>query len=400
MTTKVLSKARAGAALLAVGALALSACSSSSGGSSSNSAGTIKIGVATALTGPTASDTIQRSIDYVIKQINDKGGINGRKIETVVEDVGATAATGTAAARKFIQDKVVMVIGYSTTTQNLAVSPLFKAAKIPTLNGTASTANNYDKTGNKYNFIFNVPDDETANHQVKYSLETLKAKKIALLLDSTAFGKTYGELVTPLITAGGATVSETQYVNPDANDESTQISKILASSPDELMAALLTAPTVTLMYNELKKQAGQTPPALMVAAAVVAQLGKGVPWATAQGTYGTFMTEGMYDAAARPKSMDDWYAEVEKGSTPPSDTAAEMHDAMLAYASAVEATGGTDPDKIVDNLTALKDFKGWNGIDAITGPYTCNATTHQCLHAQYMGQVRNDALVEVAHYTE
>ena len=169
-----------------------------------------------------------------------------------------------------------VVVGFSLTTQNLAVGPLFKQAKIVTLLGTASTANNADKTGNKYGFIFNVPDDETANHQVKYSLETIQAKKIALLLDSTAFGKGYGTLVTPLITAGGGTVSETQYVNPDANDESTQIAKILASQPDELMAALLTAPTVTLMYSELRKQAGTNQPKLMVAAAVTGQLGKGV----------------------------------------------------------------------------------------------------------------------------
>jgi branched-chain amino acid transport system substrate-binding protein len=396
----MLNRGRAGAALLATSALLLAACSSSSGGSSSGSLSSIKIGMAVALTGPTASDTTQKSMEYAIKQINDKGGINGRKIETVTEDIGATAATGTAAARKFIQDGVVMVVGYSTTTQNLAVSPLFKAAKIPTLNGTASTANNSDKTGNPYNFIFNVPDDETANHQVKFSLETIKATKIALLLDSTAFGKGYGELVTPLITAGGAQVSETQYVNPDANDESTQISKILASNPNEIMAALLTAPTVTLMYNELKKQAGSNQPQLMVAAAVVGQLGKGVPWATAAGTYGTYMTAGMYDPSARPPDTKDWYDAVSGGTTPPSDNAAEMHDALLAYAAAVESTGGTDADKISTYLAALKDFKGWNGINAVTGPYTCNPTTHQCLHAQYMGQVKGEALSEVEHYTE
>ena len=125
-----------------------------------------------------------------------------------------------------------------------------------------------------------------------------------------------------------------------------------------------------------------------------------MPWATAQGTYGTYMTAGMYDPSARSADSKDWYDVVSKGQTPPSDNAAEMHDALLAYAAAVQSTGGTDPDKISDYLTNLKDFKSWNGLNTVTGPYTCNPTTHQCLHAQYMGQVKGEALVEVAHYTE
>ena len=73
------------------------------------------------------------------------------------------------------------------------------------------------------------------------------------------------------------------------------------------------------------------------------------------------MTAGMYDPAARNGDSAAWYGVVSKGQTPPSDNAAEMYDAILAYASAVQSTGGTDPDKISEYLTNLKDFKGWNG---------------------------------------
>jgi branched-chain amino acid transport system substrate-binding protein len=383
------------------GALVLSACSSSSsgGGEGGGSGDPIKIGLAVALTGVNASTTPQMSMEYAIKEINDKGGVNGRKFEFVAEDTGATAATGLAAARKFVQEKVDAVVGFSLTTQNLAVSPVFKAAKMPSFLGTASIANNFEKTGNQYNFIFNVPDDETAKHQVTYATETLGAKRIALLLDSTAFGKGYGELVTPLITAAGGQVVDTQYVNPDANDLSTQVAKNLASKPDLMMVALLGSATATLMYNELRKQAGSNQPELMVAAAVVAQFGKGIPWATATGTYSTYMTQGIYNPPDRAPEAKGFYDATAGGDTPVNDADVEAHDAIIAYASAVDATGGTDPDKIVDYLKSLKDFKGWNGIDTVTGPYTC-ATTHQCLHAQYMGQAKGDGLVEVKHYTE
>jgi ABC-type branched-subunit amino acid transport system substrate-binding protein len=265
--------------------------------------------------------------------------------------------------------------------------------------GTASTANNFDKTGNKFNFIFNVPDNETAQHQVSFSTDTLHAKKFALMLDSTAFGKTYGTLVTPLITAAGGSVVDTEYMAPDANDASTQVSKILASHADVVLLALLTPPTAVLYFSEMNKQGGTKQPATIAAAAVVSVLGKGVPWASAQGLYATFMTAGMYDSSALPPEDKAWYDATNTSTLAPADADSEAHDMLLALAAAMQSTHGTDSDQLETYLESLSRFSAWNGVKAITGPYNCAAATHQCLHAQYMGQVKGQALVQVKHYT-
>lgn len=384
------------AAVAAAATLLLAACGGSSG-ASSGAGSPIRVGLAAALSGPTAANNLKLSAEYAVKQINDAGGINGRKIELVTQDIGATAATGLAAARKFTQSKVDAVIGYSTTTQNLAVSPIFQRAKMISLIGTASTANNFDKTKNPYTFSVNIPDDETSQHQVTFATQTLKAKRFGLLLDSTAFGDTYGKLVTPLIEAGGGSVVVTQSVNPDANDLSSQISKIVAAKPDVVLVALLTPPTVTLMYNELTKQGAAKLP-LVAAAATVATFGKSVPWKAAAGSYATFMTKGMYDESALSAGSKGWYDDQKsKGDSPPTDNYAEMHDAFLVLAAGIQQTGGTDPDKLVDFFAGLKDFTGWNGIKTVSGPYTC-AATHQCLHKQFMGQVQGDGIKLVVEY--
>jgi len=57
-----------------------------------------------------------------------------------------------------------------------------------------------------------------------------------------------------------------------------------------------------------------------------------------------------------------------------------------------------DADKLADYLGGLKDFSGYKNIKTVSGPYTC-APTHQCLHAQFMGQVKGQALVQVQRYT-
>lgn len=382
--------------------LGVAACGGSPGPSSSGNGKTIKIGLAAILSGiqAVAGSGQTNGMELAIKQVNDKGGVNGSKMESVTRDIGSTAATTVAGAQQFVQDNPVAVIGISQTVQYLAAQPILQRAKIISLLGTASDADDFAHTNNPYGFVFNVPDSLTAQHQVTYSTQTLHANKIALLLDSTAFGQNYGKLVTPVIQQAGAQVVTSQNVNPDSNDVSTQVSKILAAKPDLIMMAILTAQVAVLTYKELDKQAGSSKPALMVAAAVVGAFGQSVPWSVAQGTYGTFMTHGMYDPTARSKADADFFAAVAKNGNPqpPSDNNAEMHDAILALAYAIQSAGSTDPDKIAGKLKTLKNFSGWNGIKTVSGPYTC-AHTQECLFNQYMGQVKGNALVEVQRYT-
>src|ERR1700731_23528 len=98
----------------------------------------IKIGAAVPLSGPSANVGAQKSMEYAVKQINDAGGVNGSRLQLDVQDIGSTAATALSAARIFAQNKDVAVVGYSLTTQNLAVTPVFQQAKIISMLGTAS----------------------------------------------------------------------------------------------------------------------------------------------------------------------------------------------------------------------------------------------------------------------
>jgi ABC-type branched-subunit amino acid transport system substrate-binding protein len=154
------------------------------------------------------------------------------------------------------------------------------------------------------------------------------------------------------------------------------------------------------MYQELQKQAPNDQPPLIGAAALVPELGTAVPWSQAKKTYATYMTRGMYDPSQRVASAADWYNAVGPKVTKldPTDSTAEAYDALLAVAAAIKATGGTDPDKIGAYLSSLKNFSGFDGIPTISGPYTCDPTSHQCLFNQYMGEVKGNALVQVAGY--
>ncbi len=75
---------------------------------------TIKIGVAGAHSGDLASYGLPtvNAAKLVVKEYNDKGGINGQKVELVIEDDQCKPEIATNVAAKLVSTKVVAVIGH------------------------------------------------------------------------------------------------------------------------------------------------------------------------------------------------------------------------------------------------------------------------------------------------
>lgn len=99
----------------------------------------IKLGAWLPLTGGVAAHGIlqQTGMNAYFEMINDNGGVNGRKIEWVVEDNAFDPQKTVAAARKLVErDKVFAIIGSNGTAQSAATFPyLLDQAQVPFLPG-------------------------------------------------------------------------------------------------------------------------------------------------------------------------------------------------------------------------------------------------------------------------
>ena len=94
----------------------------------------IKVGAVLSVTGPASflGDPEKRTLELYVDEINAKGGVNGQKLQLVVYDDGADAnAARTFATRLIEEDKVVAMVGGTTTGATLAMMPLFEEAQIP-----------------------------------------------------------------------------------------------------------------------------------------------------------------------------------------------------------------------------------------------------------------------------
>lgn len=108
----------------------------------------VKVGAWLPLTGPAANYGVQlrAGLDSYYKMINEKGGVNGRKIEFVVEDTDRDPQKTVAGARKLIErDQVFALTGVFGTGNSAAAHPfVLDEAQVPIVNTYGGQLNWYN----------------------------------------------------------------------------------------------------------------------------------------------------------------------------------------------------------------------------------------------------------------
>jgi hypothetical protein len=118
-------------AVAAAASLTLAACGSDDGGSSSG--GTIKVGIAVPLTGPAATvgGSVALGAKLAVSQINEAGGINGKKLKVVSADTTADLTQTAQEVRRLLtQEKVDILVGPTTSDQVNAVIKTINSAGV------------------------------------------------------------------------------------------------------------------------------------------------------------------------------------------------------------------------------------------------------------------------------
>jgi branched-chain amino acid transport system substrate-binding protein len=94
----------------------------------------IKIGHYASLTGKDAAFGVasRKGIILAVEELNARGGVLGRKIEYLVEDIQSKSGESATAVKKLIsRDKVVAMLGANASSNSLEAAPICQNAKIP-----------------------------------------------------------------------------------------------------------------------------------------------------------------------------------------------------------------------------------------------------------------------------
>jgi branched-chain amino acid transport system substrate-binding protein len=201
---------------------------------------TIKIGLFGPLSAPAGS--AKKNVygaAAIYKDINDKGGINGRKIELIIEDDACDGAKGIAAYTKLVeQDNVFLAHGAWCTKVAMAVKP--EAAKHPGVPYMVLGAASADITATfQKNLYTPVATTITAgNKMVDFALSKPGVKKVAIVGHTDQWGSAYRTATTARLKANGLTPVIDEILERGEKDVAEHVRKIKEAKPDAVMALL------------------------------------------------------------------------------------------------------------------------------------------------------------------
>lgn len=198
-------------------------------------ADSIKIGVAGAHSGDLASYGLPtvKAAELVIGDINAKGGINGTKVELLVEDDVCKPEVATNTATKLVSEGVNVVIGHICSGATKAALPIYKGANVIVMSPSATNPE-LTQSGEYPNFYRTIAsDDAQARTEVDFAINKLGLKKIAVIHDKGDYGKGLAEFAKKFIEQSGkADVVLFEGVTPGAVDYSAVVQKIKRSGAD------------------------------------------------------------------------------------------------------------------------------------------------------------------------
>jgi branched-chain amino acid transport system substrate-binding protein len=329
----------------------------------------IKIGAAEALTGNAAQygAPIRRGFELALGEINGAGGINGQKIELVIEDEQGKKEEAINVFKKLIfQDKVLMLFGPTLSNSAQASDPVAQSAKVVVF-GTSNTADGITSIGN-YVFRNSVTEADILPVTLRMASQKTGLKKVAVLYGNDDiftksgydnFKKALRDLKIPV------TTTET-FAKGDV-DFKPQLTKIKASNPDAVVLSALVAEGAPMMVQA--RQLGITlpfiggngmnsPRVFVLAKDSSDNLWVGSPWS-------------VENPAAENKRFISAYQKAH--ATLPDQFAAQAYDAMYIVAQAlkkIKITGKLEADRksLRDALPGIQ----WTGA---TGPFKFRQVT-------------------------
>jgi branched-chain amino acid transport system substrate-binding protein len=196
----------------------------------------VKIGQVSPMTGPIAH--LGKDNEYgarlAIDDLNAEGlQIGGKpvKFELVSEDDQGDPKIGTQVAQRLMDAKVVGVVGHLNSGTTIPASKIYSDAGIPQISPSATNPG-YTQQGFKTTFRVIANDVQQGQALGSFAVDGLKAKKVAIIDDRTAYGQGLADEFEKAVKAKGSEVVKREFTNNNANDFSAILTSIKGSQPD------------------------------------------------------------------------------------------------------------------------------------------------------------------------
>jgi branched-chain amino acid transport system substrate-binding protein len=317
------------------------------------SAQNIVIGASVPDTGPAAAPALwQRwGFQIALDEVNAAGGVLGKKVELLAYDNRCNPSEAVNVANKLIEAKVVAILGAHCSSATLATMPLIAAAKVPMLEGIASSPKITELSGvgrNEWTFRINPSDDDMMEALGLYLSQNSKIRRVAVLGEDTDFGRGGAAAFAAVAKKYGIEVISTDFHPQNYPDFTSLLTRIQQSRPDAIALFQLAGDQLNFLRNAMQ---------LGVRIPYVGRFdpgGNNLQIVQAGGMEGS-ITAWTYSYLVDAPANKAFVAEVEKlhKTTPVLQTWAG-YDAMRLLLKAIAEAGSTDSTAIRDAIKKIQ----------------------------------------------
>ena len=323
---------------------------------------TIKIGFFAPITGPAAADgmSAKNAVELGFKEVNDAGGIKGKKVELIIYDDRLKAEEAVAIANKLIEkDKVVGVVSGSYSGPTRVSAPIFQKAGMPMVAGYAVhpdvTWDPKQKKPNDFCFRNGFLGEIEGAAAAEFAVKNLKAKRISLIFMDNDFGRAISSGFAEKAEKLGVTILTKQmYKFPGEKDFRPFLTRIKEGNPDIIFAAGY--------YNEAASIVRQAKE-LGITSQILGEEGFDSPKfleIAGPAAEGVIIATNLDRDDPRPL-VQNFLKNYRKAYGEDADmVGASSYDALMILVNAIQRVG-TDPKAIQKALLETKDYNGLTG---------------------------------------
>jgi len=350
--------------------------------------GTIKVGVPMPLSGPAAlyGEPAVKGMRMFVEELNEKGGVLGKKIELIVRDSKASADEAVRVSREMIlKENVEFLVGTLTSAEGPAVSTIAKENNIVLIAPIPKT-DQLTAPKNLHPYVFRTAANTTMEGRSAAEIIAgwKDVKRVATIAHDYAYGqdvaKSFSEHVKKL--RPDIEVVDMQWPKLGEADYTPFINAQMAKKPDAVFSAMWGGHFVTWakqakplgFFDAVQNRVVNGGEGGSVEA--TRALGADYPFGIWSNSYDLAQYDGM------PASHKAYIEKIKAYTKedPPSTWPITTYVAMQFLVEAIKKANSVDSDKVAKALLDLT-------IDAPFAKQTLRASDHQADRGQFYGKM-------------
>lgn len=315
---------------------------------------TVKLGVAGPMTGPQAQygKDFQSGVELAVDDFNaSRPKLDGKEVKFVLVsmDDQADPKTGTIVAQKLVDDGIRGMLGHFNSGTSIPASAIYSKAGIAQL--TTATAPAYTRQGFKTTFRMMTSDTQQGKVMGEYVVKDMKATKIAIVDDRTAYGQGLADEFEKAVKASGGTIVGREFTTDKAFDFRPILTILKGKKPDLIYYAGTHAQSAP-MVQQLRSLGLKT----QFASGEMSKTDEFLKLA-GNAANGTIVSLAGLPLEDMPGGADFAKRYKSKFNTEPTTYAPYSYDGTMALMKAMTTVGSADPGKYLPVL-AKSDIKG------------------------------------------